>query len=103
MAGLATLADKAHAKLKQGETRPPEPRLLGYGGAGPVLFGQAAEGGVEAGVEGLLQRLRRQAGRLLAVVGEIHEPRDERPRVRTTQGLLAIKVVEQIPDGLLVE
>ncbi len=72
-------------------------------GSRPVLFGEAAEGGVEAGVERLLQRLRRQAGRLLAVVGEVHEPGDERPGVRATQRLLAIKVVEEIPDGLLVE
>src|SRR5690348_7753362 len=63
-------------------------------GSRPVLFGEAAEGGVEAGVERLLQRLRRQARRFLAVVREVHEPGDQRPRVRAAQRLLAVKVVE---------
>src|SRR4029077_6376148 len=62
-----------------------------------------AEGGVEAGVERLLQRLRRQPGRFLAVVREVHEAGDQRPRVRAAQRLLAVKVVEQITNGLLIE
>src|SRR5258708_29909158 len=72
-------------------------------GARPIVFGQAAQGWVEAGVERLLQGLRCQPGRLLPVVREVHEPRDQRARVRSAQRLLSVKVVEQVADSLLVE
>src|SRR4029077_10128618 len=72
-------------------------------GAGPVLLGDRAEGGVEAGVESLLQRLRREPRRLLAVVGQVDKARDERTRVRSTQRLLAVEIVEEVADRLLVE
>src|ERR1700681_2958063 len=76
---------------------------LADGGSGPVVFGQAAQGRVEAGVERLLQRLRSQTRWLLSVVGEVDQPRDQRPRVRAAQRLLSVQVVEQVADRLLVE
>src|SRR5260370_15826407 len=69
----------------------------------PVVFGEAAQRGVEAGVERFLQRLRGQARRLLAVVGQGDQPRDQRPRVRSAERRLSVQVVEQISDLLLVE
>src|SRR5260370_17958110 len=85
------------------ENRQVFPHKLRDGWAGPVLFGQAAERGVEAGVERLLQRLRREPRRLLPVVGQVDQSGDERARVRSAQRLLAVEVVEEITDCLLVE
>src|SRR5712692_3620226 len=66
----------------------------------PVVLGDAAQGWVEARVERLLQGLRREPWRFLPVVGQVHQPGDQRPRVRPAQRLLAVQVVEQVPDGL---
>src|SRR5260370_13625581 len=85
------------------ENRQVFPHKLRDGWAGPVLFGQAAERGVEASVEGLLQRLWREPRRLLPGVGQIDEPGDERARVRAAQGLLAVEVVQEVNDRLLIE
>ncbi len=60
------------------------------GGPRPVVLDEAAERGVEAGVERLLQRLRREPRGLLPVVGQVDQARDQSPRVRTTQRLLAV-------------
>src|SRR5207247_9564182 len=71
-------------------------------GSGPVVLDQASERGVEAGVEGLFERLWREPGRLLPVVRQVDQARDQRAWVRTTQRLLAVEVVQQITDRLVV-
>src|SRR6267143_5713627 len=90
----------AAAKPPHDEREPAGSLLLRNRWPGPILFGEAAEGGVEAGVESLLQRLGRQPRRLLAVVREVHEPGDQRTWVRTAQRLFSVQVVEEIPDRL---
>src|SRR4029077_16120396 len=72
-------------------------------GARPVVLDQAAQRGVEAGVDRLLQRLRREPWRLLAVIGQVDQPRDQRPRVRAAERLFAVEVVKQVSDRLLVK
>src|SRR5260370_436842 len=76
---------------------------LADGRSRPVVFGQAAQRWVEAGVERLLQGLRRQPRRFLPVVREVHEARDEGARVRSPERFLSVQVVEQVADRLLVE
>src|SRR5256886_4573391 len=76
--------------------------LLADSGSRPVVLDQAAERGVEAGVESFLQRLGREPRRLLTVVRQVDQSRDERARVRATQRLLPVQVVEQVADRFLV-
>src|SRR6202171_1838674 len=84
-------------------THPNYRRRLADCGSGPVVLGEAAQRGVEAGVERLLQSLRRQARRLLPVVGKVDEAGHERPRGGAAQRLLAVEIVEEVSERLLVE
>src|ERR1700682_6098063 len=86
-------ASNHHATVLCGESDARKAaRTLSDRGSGPVVFGQAAERRVEAGVERLLEGLRSQAWRLLPVVGEVDEPRDQRagggppPRLLCVEG-----------------